>query len=98
MTKTRPTVVISNDVGNRFSRRVIIAPLTTARVDHVYRFEVLVEEGEAGELRTSKIALDQIRAVHKQRLGRFIGALSEDKMHAVDEAIRRSLAVECGDE
>jgi mRNA interferase MazF len=95
MTKTRPTVVISNDVGNQYSQRVIIAPLTTASVDHVYHFEVLVEEGEAGVLRASKIALDQIRAVDKRRLGRFLGALSEERMQQVDAAIRLSLAVEC---
>ena len=28
--KTRPVVIISNDIGNEFSSRVIVAPLTTA--------------------------------------------------------------------
>ena len=93
MTKIRPVVIVSNDVGNQHSRRVTIAPLTSAGVQRVYRFEVRVFEGEAGVPRDSKVALDQIRAVDKRRLGRRVGALSSDRMQQVDAAIRISLAV-----
>jgi len=93
MTKTRPVVIVSNDAGNQYSRRVIIAPLTSGGVQRVYRFEVPVSEGEAGLPHASKVALDQIRAVDKQRLGRRVGALSPDRMQQVDAAIRLSLAV-----
>jgi mRNA interferase MazF len=93
MAKTRPAVIISNDVGNQYSRRVIIAPLTTAQVHRIYRFEVPIAAGEGGVPQASKVALDQIRVVDKTRLGRRIGALGWERMLQVDAAIRLSLAV-----
>ena len=93
MTKTRPVVIISNDLGNRFSRRVTIAPFTSVHLEVVYPFEVRVARGEAGLDRDSKVALDQIRAVDKRRIGRRLGHLSTQRMQLVDRAIRISLAV-----
>jgi mRNA interferase MazF len=91
--KTRPAVIISNDIGNEFSARVLVAPLTTGGQDRVYPFEVLVPAGEGGLPQASKVALDQIRTVDKRRLGRRIGTVPPERMHEVDQAIRRSLAV-----
>ena len=92
--KTRPCLIVSNDIGNQFSARVIVAPLTSRGIDRVYPFEVLVPVGEGGVTETSKIALDQVRSVDKRRLGRRIGILPDDLMRAVNRAIRLSLDVE----
>ena len=91
--KTRPGLVISNDIGNQHSDRVIIAPLTSGGTGRVYPFEVLVNPGEAGLSRASKVVLDQIRTVDKLRLGARMGSLLADRMLHVDRAIRISLAV-----
>ena len=91
--KTRPCLIVSNDVGNQFSDRVIVAPLTSSGISRVYPFEVLVPSGQGGLPATSKVTLDQIRSVDKRRLGRRIGALPSGVMQAVDQAIRVSLAV-----
>lgn len=91
--KTRPAVIISNNIGNEFSTRVIVAPLTTAGQDKVYPFEVLIPIAEGGLPQPSKAALDQIRTVDKRRLGRFIGMLPPERMREIDQAIRLSLAV-----
>ena len=93
MAKTRPALIISNDVGNRYSARVIVAPVTSSGVKKAYPFEVLVPAGEGGLPQRSKIVLDQIRTVDKRRLGQRIGALSAARMLEVDTAIRLSLAV-----
>ena len=90
--KTRPALVISNDVGNQHSARVIVAAITSQGTDRVYPFEVLVPAGEAGLDRDSKVLLDQIRTVDKRRLGRRTGSLSPDRMQEVSQAIRLSLA------
>ena len=89
--KTRPCVIVSNDVGNEVSARVIVAPLTSRGLDRVFPFEVLIPKREGGLAETSKVALDQIRTVDKRRLGRRIGALSSSRMRAVNRAIRISL-------
>ena len=46
--KTRPALIISNDVGNRYSRRVVVASISSGNVDRVYPFEVLMPAGEGG--------------------------------------------------
>jgi len=91
--KTRPAVIISNDIGNEYSQRVIVAPITSGGLQRAYPFEALIPAGEAGLAHHSKVLLDQIRSVDKARLRERIGALSSDRMLDVDRAIRLSLAV-----
>lgn len=91
--KTRPGVIISNDIGNQYSQRVIVAPMTSGGTHRVYPFEALVPAGEAGLTDTSKVLLDQMRSVDKRRLGDRIGALPAECMLEVDVAIRLNLAV-----
>jgi mRNA interferase MazF len=87
-------LIISNDIGNQFSDRVIVAPLTSRGLSRVYPFEVLVPAGEAGLTEASKVLLDQIRTVDKRRLGRRIGGLPTEAMRAVNRALRLSVAVD----
>ena len=91
--KTRPCLIVSNDVGNRYSPRVIVAPLTTSHTERAYPFEVLIPAGEGGIGQASKVLLNQIRTVDQRRLGARLGVLSSVRMLEVDRAIRISLAV-----
>jgi len=81
--KTRPALVISNDSGNEYSRRVIIAPITSS-VKTVYPFEVKLEI----EQRSGKVLLDQVRSVDKQRLSKKLSALDYDTMQLVNKALK----------
>ena len=68
--KTRPCLVISPDEMNQHLRTVIIAPMTT--VTRPYPTRVAVRfQGKRGQ-----VALDQLRAVDRQRLVRMPGAVS----------------------
>ena len=91
--KTRPALIISNNIGNQYADRVIIAPISSGNVRRVYPFEVRLETGESGLPRRSKVLLDQIRTVDKSRLGDRIGLLTPARMEEVNRAIRLSLAV-----
>ena len=75
--KTRPCVVVSPNELNRAIATVIIAPMTTVRRGWPTRVEVRFQ-GKTGE-----VALDQIRAVDKSRLGRRLGKLDSDTADAV---------------
>jgi len=68
--KTRPCLVISPDEINRHLRAVIIAPMTTVTRPYPTRVSVRFQ-GKRGQL-----ALDQLRAVDRQRLVRMLGAVS----------------------
>ena len=75
--KTRPCLVISPDEMNRHLRTVIIAPLTTAERPYPARV-ALTFQGKHGQ-----VALDQIRAVDRQRLIRKLGRVSSRTGQAV---------------
>ncbi len=91
--KTRPALIISNNIGNEHADRVIVAPVSSGHIQRVYPFEVRLETGEAGLRQPSKVLLDQIRTVEKSRLANRIGALTTERMAEVNDAIRLSLAV-----
>jgi mRNA interferase MazF len=91
--KRRPALVISNDIGNEHSPRVIAAPISTLRTERRFPFEVSIPTGEGGLSQTSKVLLSQIRTVDKRRLDRYVGKLPPERILEVDEAIRLSLSV-----
>ena len=68
--KTRPVVVISHDNMNRVLDTVVVCPLTTKLHP---RWRSRVQTVCAG--RKAEIAVDQIRAVSKERLGRRLDEL-----------------------
>jgi mRNA interferase MazF len=90
--KSRPAVIIQNDVGNKYSQITIIAPITSQKTDQVYPFEVRVRPG-SGLDKESKILLNQVRAVDKRRLIRRLGRFDEETMINVDEGIKISLGL-----
>lgn len=92
--KSRPAVIIQNDVGNEHSPITIIAPLTTQGLEKVYPVEVLLTEDNSTIERVSKVLLDQIRAIDKKRLIRKEGTVTKQTMREVNEAIRISLGLD----
>lgn len=68
--KTRPVVVVSQDEMNRHLDTVVVCPLTT-RLHPRWRSRVPV----ACAGRKAEIAVDQIRTLSKERLGRRLDAL-----------------------
>ena len=77
MRKTRPCLVISPDEMNRHLRTVLIAPMTTVERSYPTRV-ALTFQAQHGQ-----VALDQIRAVDRQRLVRRIGKASSTTAQVV---------------
>ncbi|MEK6846190.1 MAG: type II toxin-antitoxin system PemK/MazF family toxin, partial [Nanoarchaeota archaeon] len=40
--KSRPAVIIQNDIGNKYSPLTIIAPITSQNLEKIYPIEVLL--------------------------------------------------------
>jgi mRNA interferase MazF len=93
MKKTRPAVVVQNDVGNRNSGTTIVAPATGTHSG--YPFEVLVEASASPFEKDSSVRLDQIRVVSiADRLQSVVGSLDTSTMAAIDDALKLSLALD----
>ena len=92
--KTRPALVIQNDVGNRYSRLTIVAAITSTVSPVPYPIEVIIDPSAVNGLGVrSSIRLDQIRTVDRQCLVRRLGAVDSSTMAKVDEALRISLGL-----
>jgi mRNA interferase MazF len=91
--KTRPVIIVSNDVANRSSNLLTVIPLTSS-VQKIYPFEVGLLASETGLTKTSKALAQQIRTLDKRRLaGRCQGNVQPAKMKLVDDAIRLHLSL-----
>jgi mRNA interferase MazF len=75
--KTRPCLIVSPDEMNRYLRTVIIAPMTTTERPYPTRVGVMFQS------KRGQVALDQLRAVDRQRLVRKLGSVSEKTARAV---------------
>ena len=84
--KTRPALVVSNNISNENSSLVTILPLTSKKLDRILRTEVLVGKN-LGLTKPSKILCDQIRTIDKIRVSKILGRLSLTTMAQVDERI-----------
>lgn len=91
--KTRPALVLQNDIGNRFSTITIVAAITSKFHLPLHRTNVLVQAPEAGLKIDSVVRLDQIRSVDKQRLVKRLGTVKPATMVKVDQAIKISLGL-----
>jgi mRNA interferase MazF len=84
--KTRPCLVISPDEMNRYLRTVIIAPMTTVTRSYPTRVAVRFQ-GKRGQ-----VALDQLRAVDRQRLVRMLGEVSAKTAQEVSATLLEMFA------
>ena len=92
--KTRPALIIQNDVSNRVTDLTIIAPITSSVRFPLNPVHVLLPaDRNTGLAVTSVVLLSQIRAVDKVRLVKRLGALDADTVRRVDEAIQISLGL-----
>jgi mRNA interferase MazF len=93
MKKTRPAVVVQNDVGNKNSSTTIIAPATGTY--RGYPFEVLVEASDSPFEKDSSVRLDQIRVVSiETRIQSVVGSLDKATMAEIDDALKLSLGLD----
>ena len=84
--KTRPCVVVTHDLVSANRRTVVVVPLSTAQKG---RAPIAVPVVCAGK--PARAAVDQVRAVDKERLLSHMGRLAIDDLRAVDAALLKVL-------
>ena len=87
ISKTRPALIISNDINNRYADTITVIPITSY-VEKIYPFEVLLVSGESGLSKNSKAKCNQIRTIDKGRLVKLLGKINQEQIEAVEEATK----------
>ena len=90
--KTRPALILQNDIGNRHSPVTIVGAITS-NVQRQGPTSVLVKAPEGGLDVDSIVLLNQIRTVDKRRLVKRLGVLRGTTLKQVDQASMISLAL-----
>jgi mRNA interferase MazF len=87
--KTRPCVVISNNVLNEHRRTVVVIPLSSSP-----RAAPPVMVGVTCAGKPAVAVIDQVRAVAKERLTGLIEKLPAEEFRAVEAALREILEID----
>ncbi len=91
--KTRPALVLQNDMANRHSAVTIVAAISSKFDMPPYPTEVLVKAPEGGLPLDSVVVMNQIRTIDKRRLLRRLGSVKPETMVRVNRAILSSFGV-----
>ena len=86
--KTRPCVVLTNDILNRLRKTVVVVPLSTAAKPHP---PITIPVNCQG--RPAVAVIDQVRAVAKHRLQSKIESLDSKDLSAITRALSTILEI-----
>ncbi len=98
ISKTRPVVIISNDINNRFSGTITVLPITSTNLGKIYPFEVKLPKGAGNLPKDSKVKADQIRTLDKRRIIKAIGVIDDESMARIETALKIHLGLKMTDD
>jgi len=91
--KTRPALIIQNDVANRWSPVTIVAAITSRPDTPAYPADVRVDPPEGNLNVPSVVLLNQVRTIDRRRLVKRLGRLRPDTMKLVNRTLQVSLGL-----
>ena len=89
---TRPVVIIQNDIGNKYSPTVLVAPLTS-RVNSKPHLPTHVLVKSEHIKHNSIVLLEQIRVLDKSRLISYVDTLTKEEIKKLDIGIIKSFNI-----
>ncbi len=92
--KTRPALILQNDIANRASPITIVAAVTSRFDDaRLYPTEVRLAPPEGGLTTDSVVLLNQLRSVDRRHLVKRLRGVGPDTLKSVDRALQISLGL-----
>ena len=88
----RPCVITTNDMANKFSPVIHVAPITSKMSKKNLPTHVDIKQGEGGLPKDSCILLEQNMPVNKSQLKSYVGTLSSE----VGKKINKALIIQMG--
>ena len=87
----RPVVIIQNNLGNKYSPTIIVAPVTTNHESKAKLPTHCYIGAESGLDASSVILLEQLRTIDKKRLGNYVGRLNRTHLRQLNHALAISV-------
>lgn len=88
--KTRPVLIIQNDIGNRYSPTTIVAVISS-KIKATHLPTHIVINDNCGLNGKSQIELEQIKTIDKSRLVQYVGKISPKTEEEVNKALMVSV-------
>ncbi len=87
----RPVVIIQNDKGNHYSETTIVAMITSKKK----RSTAVHVNLHSKDIFSKKsyVLTEQIRTISIDRLGKYVGMLSDSDMRKIDKTLKISLGL-----
>ncbi len=89
---SRPVVILTNNEANERLPHLVVAPITTS-VDRLYPFDVFLPVGCCGLKETSKVQLNYVRGLNRNRLSGYLGQISVELRLELAEKLRFHLGL-----
>lgn len=86
--KTRPVLVLSNEMNNKHSGTVTVLPITSKKLHKIFPFEVFLPKGTGNLPKNSKVKADQIRPLDKRRLVSYVRKIDALELRRVEKAVK----------
>lgn len=84
--KTRPAVIISNNLFNKLTDMVIVLPVTSGY--RAYAHSITIKPPEGGVKKASRIVTEQVRSVDKKRLIRKLGKIKPITLFSIEQSLQ----------
>ena len=91
--KTRPALIIQNDVANEYSPITIVVAITSKFGPTLRPTEVLIAVDEGGLSQPSVVLLNQIRSIDRSRLIKRLGAVEGHTLKRVGNSLKISFGL-----
>lgn len=89
----RPVVVIQNNLANKHSPTVIVAPITTVIKKTYLPTHIVIYKNNFLK-KDSTILVEQVRVIDKTRIITFLGKLKDIQIQKVDKALINAFAID----
>lgn len=89
----RPVLIISNDMGNYYSRTVIAAVITSSIESKSNLPTHFFIKTQQRLMRDSIVLLEQIKTIDKIRLSNYLGTLDNETMVKINDALAVSVGL-----
>ena len=89
----RPVVVVQNNLANKHSPTVIVAPITTILKKLYIPTHIVINKNNFLK-KDSTILIEQIRVIDKSRIITYLGKLTEFQIRKIDKALINAFAID----